>query len=222
MKTADNPDRIVEALKAGNKRFLEGKSIQSSESSLKKLKNFAEKGQFPKAIVLCCSDSRAPVEMIFDQDIGDLFVIRVAGNIVAPSLVGSVEFAASTYGTSLVVVMGHTQCGAVRAALDHILNPQAISSENIHDIVSRISPHIFPIAQMQKIDDEEKMMRAVEANVRASVSQLSHSSRLIEGLVQQGKMKIIGAVLGLSTGRVDLIEADKVPARRQGDLKRQL
>lgn len=222
MKAADNPDRIVEALKAGNKRFLDGKSIQSSESSLKKLKNFAEKGQFPKAIVLCCSDSRAPVEMIFDQDIGDLFVIRVAGNIVAPSLVGSVEFAASTYGTSLVVVMGHTQCGAVRAALDHILNPQAISSENIHDIVSRISPHIFPIAQMQKIDDEEKMMRAVEANVRASVSQLSHSSRLIEGLVQQGKMKIIGAVLGLSTGRVDLIEADKVPARRQGDLKRQL
>ena len=222
MNAADNPDRIVEALKAGNKRFLDGKSVQSSESSLKKLKNFAEKGQFPKAIVLCCSDSRAPVEMIFDQDIGDLFVIRVAGNIVAPSLVGSVEFAASTYGTSLVVVMGHTQCGAVKATLDHIQNPQAISSENIHDIVSRISPHIFPIAQMQKIDYEEKMTRAVEANVRASVSQLSHSSRLIEGLVQQGKMKIIGAVLGLSTGRVDLIETEAVPARRQGDLKRQL
>jgi carbonic anhydrase len=215
MKT-DNPDRIVEDLKAGNKRFLDGKSIQSPESSLKKLKNFAENGQLPKAIVLCCSDSRAPVEMIFDQDIGDLFVIRVAGNIVAPSLVGSVEFAASTYGTSLVVVMGHTQCGAVRAALDHILNPQAISSENIHDIVSRISPHIFPIAQMQKIDDEEKMTRAVEANVRASVSQLSHSSRLIEGLVQQGKIKITGAMLHLATGRVDMIETEKASRAKTG------
>src|SRR6185503_16299622 len=162
MKAAKTPDQIVDALIAGNKRFLEGKSIQSSETSLKKLKNFAENGQFPKAIVLCCSDSRAPVEMIFDQDIGDLFVIRVAGNIVAPSLVGSVEFAASTYGTSVVLVMGHTQCGAVRATLDYIQNPQTISSANIHDIVSRISPHIFPIAQLQNIEDEEKMMRAVE------------------------------------------------------------
>jgi carbonic anhydrase len=196
----------MEELKAGNIRFLEGKSIQSSQSSLIKLKNFAKTGQLPKAIVLCCSDSRAPVEMIFDQDIGDLFVIRVAGNIVAPSLVGSVEFAVSTFGTSLVVVMGHTECGAIKATLNHIENSQAISSENIHDIVSRIKPHIYPISQIEDISSEEKITRAVEANVQASVCQLSHSSRLIEGLVQEGKIKILGAVLDLSTGRVKFLD----------------
>ena len=123
--------QIIQELKDGNKRFLEGKSLQSSQSSLRKLKEFAKSGQLPKAIVLCCSDSRAPVEMIFDQDIGDLFVIRVAGNIVAPSLVGSVEFAAGTFGTSLVLVMVHTQCGAVTATLNQIENPQAFSIDNI-------------------------------------------------------------------------------------------
>src|SRR4051812_27906751 len=98
-------NHAIDDLRAGNSRFLEGITAHSSKSSLKKLKDFAENGQVPKAIVLCCSDSRAPVEMIFDQDIGDLFVIRVAGNIIAPSLVGSIEFAASAFGTNLVLVM---------------------------------------------------------------------------------------------------------------------
>jgi carbonic anhydrase len=165
-------------------------------------------GQFPKATVLCCADSRAPVEMIFDQDIGDLFVIRVAGNIVAPSLVGSVEFAASTYGVRVVLVMGHTQCGAVTATLKHIENAEAIASENIRDIVSRIKPHIFPITQSEHLSEEEKLARAIEANVRASVDQLSHSSRLIEGLVEQGSMHILGAVLDISTGHVRFLEPE--------------
>lgn len=204
----NNAQGILQHLKDGNERFLSGKSLQSSLSSLKKLKDFAETGQLPKAIVLCCSDSRAPVEMIFDQDIGDLFVIRVAGNIVAPSLVGSVEFAASTYNVQLVVVMGHTQCGAVRATLDHIENPQAISSENIHDIVSRIRPHIFAITQQHDLSDHDKFTHAVEANVRASVSQLSHSSRLIEGLADQGKISIVGAVLELATGHVHFLDSE--------------
>jgi carbonic anhydrase len=205
MKKNRDPEKVVKELKAGNKRFLSGKSVQSSKSSLKKLKEFAKKGALPKAIVLCCSDSRAPVEMIFDQDIGDLFVIRVAGNIIAPSLVGSVEFAASTFGTNLVLVMGHTKCGAVTATLDHIENAQAIHSENIHDIISRIKPHIFPITQ-QNIRYEEKLARAVEVNVLASVSELSHSSRLIEKLVAQGKIRIFGAVLDISTGKVDFLK----------------
>jgi len=203
----NNPRQILQELKDGNTRFLNGKSIQSSDSSLRKLKDFAKTGQFPKAIVLCCSDSRAPVEMIFDQDIGDLFVIRVAGNIVAPSLVGSVEFAASTFGTNLVLVMGHTQCGAITATLDHIEHAQDISSVNIHDIVSRIKPHILPISKMHGINHEEKLSLAVEANVRASVNQLSHSSHLIEDLVQQEKIKIIGAVLDLATGFVNFFES---------------
>ncbi len=199
-------DQVIKDLMAGNKRFLGGESIQTSESSLKKLKDFSEKGQFPKAIVLCCSDSRAPVEMIFDQDIGDLFVIRVAGNIIAPSLIGSVEFAVSAFGTNLILVMGHTQCGAIRVTLEHIENSNAIPSENIHDIVSRIKPHIFPITQMKEITHEEKFTRSIEANVFASVDQLSHSSRLIEGLLSQGKIKIRGAILNLSTGYVDFLE----------------
>lgn len=202
MKITIDAERVIEDLMSGNKRFLEGKSIQTSESSLKKLKNFSENGQFPKAIVLCCSDSRAPVEMIFDQDIGDLFVIRVAGNIIAPSLIGSVEFAVAAFGTSLVLVMGHTQCGAIKATLDHIENSNAIPSENIHDIVSRIKPHIFPITQMP-VSYEEKFTRSVEANVLASVDQLGHSSRLLEGLLSQRKIKIRGAVLNLATGKVD-------------------
>ena len=206
MAAARNPNHVMEELLAGNTRFLEGKSTQTSQSSLAKLKDFAKGGQLPKAIVLCCSDSRAPVEMIFDQDIGDLFVIRVAGNIVAPSLVGSVEFAASTYGTTLVLVMGHTQCGAIGATLNHIQNAEVIPSENIHDIVSRIKPHIFPICQVHGLSQEEKWEKAVEANVRASVSQLAHSSRLIEGLVDQNKMKILGAVLELDTGEVKFLQ----------------
>ena len=206
MKTQKKPIEVIEDLQAGNQRFLEGKSIQSSHLSLRKLKDFAQNGQFPKAIVLCCSDSRAPVEMIFDQDIGDLFVIRVAGNIVAPSLVGSIEFAVSTFETNVVLVMGHTQCGAVTATLNHIENAQAIPSENIHDIVSRIKPHIFPITQLQGVSHEEKLKQAVVANVWASVSQLAHSSRLIENLTSQGKMEIRGAVLDLATGYVDFLD----------------
>lgn len=202
-----NAQQTIRELVAGNERFLAGITNQLHESSLAKLKKFSEDGQVPKAIVLCCSDSRAPVEIIFDQDIGDLFVIRVAGNIVAPSLVGSVEFAASTFGTNLVVVMGHTKCGAVEAALHHIEDPQAISSENIHDIVSRIKPHIFQIARQQGLTHDEKYARSIEANVWASVDQLSHSSRLIEKLVIDGRLTIQGAVLDISTGKVRMLEA---------------
>jgi carbonic anhydrase len=196
---------IIQELKEGNRRFLDGKSVQSSDLSLKKLKEFARLGQLPKAIVLCCSDSRAPVEMIFDQDIGDLFVIRVAGNIIAPSLVGSVEFAASTYGVNTVLVMGHSKCGAVLAALEQIENPQTVYSENIHDIVSRIKPHIYPISQIRDMTHQQKYDLAVRTNVMASVSELSVSSRLIEGLVHDNKLTVYGAVLELDTGAVEFL-----------------
>lgn len=206
MEITQNPDEILKKLLAGNLRFIEGKSIKCAHLSLKKLKTSAEKGQLPEAILLCCSDSRAPAEMVFDQDIGDLFVIRVAGNVVAPSLVGSVEFAASTFGTSLVLVMGHTRCGAIKATLHQIEDPQDIESENIHDIVSRIKPHVSPIAKMKGISCDEKWIMATKANIMASVNQLSHSSRLIEGLVGQGKIRIVGALLDLSTGKVEILE----------------
>jgi carbonic anhydrase len=207
LKPSGDATLVIQQLLEGNQRFLAGTSVQEPGASLKKLEEFARDGQDPKAIVLCCSDSRAPVEMIFDQDIGDLFVIRVAGNIVAPSLVGSVEFGISTFGTELVLVMGHTHCGAVTATLDHIEHAGSISSENIHDIVSRIKPHIFEISQISELSHDEKMTRAVEANVRASVGQLSHSSRMIEEMVQQKKVTIIGAVLDIATGAVTLLDS---------------
>ena len=203
--TVMDPNEVMKELKDGNKRFAEGHSIHSAESSLKKLLDFSKTGQFPKAIVLCCSDSRAPVELIFDQDIGDLFVIRVAGNIVAPSLVGSVEYAASMFGTKLVLVMGHTQCGAVMATLNYIEKSQTLT-DNINDIVKRIKPHIFTIAKNKTTLFEEKMSQAIEANVRASVAQLSTSSQMIEELVSKGKMVVHGAVLNLATGNVDFLE----------------
>jgi carbonic anhydrase len=200
-----DPKRVLDELRAGNRRFLDGNSAASPQLSLKKLKAFAEQGQLPKAIVLCCSDSRAPVEMIFDQDIGDLFVVRVAGNIVAPSLVGSIEFAAGTFGTRLVVVMGHSQCGAVSATLSHIENPEATTSVNIQDIVSRIEPQISAIAKTPYLSHSEKMLQAVEANVLASVRAIPASSQLLAQLALDGKIVIVGAVLELDSGEVQFL-----------------
>lgn len=206
MTINEKQNAIIKELKEGNERFLAGSTIHTNDSSLLKLKDYARNGQDPKAIVLCCSDSRAPVELIFDQDIGDMFVIRVAGNIVAPSLVGSIEFAANAFGSSVVLVMGHTQCGAITATLNHIENPQSFSTENIQDIVGRIKPYILPVSKLREITYEERLNRAVEANVRASVNQLMHSSRLIERLVSEDKLKIYGAVLDLSTGVVNFLD----------------
>jgi carbonic anhydrase len=146
------------------------------------------------------------VELIFDQDIGDVFVIRVAGNIVAPSLIGSVEFAAITFGIPVVLVMGHTLCGAVTTTLRHIQTKEPLSSEGLNDIVSRIKPHIHSIAKIKDLSEEEKVDRAVEANVRASVSQLSHSSRIIEEMVSLGRLTILGAIMNLATGVVTFLE----------------
>jgi carbonic anhydrase len=203
MAAAQTANQIIAELIAGNHRFVTGSSLKLTRSSIQTLKSLATTEPSPRAIVLACSDSRAPVEIIFDQDVGDLFVIRVAGNIVAPSLVGSVEFAATALRTHLVVVLGHSECKAVGATLDHIQNTLTIPSENIHDIVARIKPHIYQIGQSSEIPLTDRLKLAVDANVRASVNQLSRSSRLIESLVKDGALTIVGAVLDLKTGIVD-------------------
>ena len=202
---AIKPDLALNELISGNNRFCAGLSKKNSADSLNKLRKFALKGQAPKAVILCCSDSRAPVETIFDQDIGDLFVIRVAGNIIAPSLVGSVEFAVRAFETKLVVVMGHTRCGAIKATLDHIQNIEAVTTESIHDIISRIKPHIFAITKIKDVSYENKLELAVAANVLASVGQLSHASRMIEILIKKDDLKIVGAVLELDSGKVNFL-----------------
>lgn len=196
----------LEQLKEGNKRFVNAQSNFKPIESIEKLKNYAENGQTPKAIILCCSDSRAPVEMIFDQGLGDLFVIRIAGNIVAPSIIGSIEFAINAFGTQLVVVMGHTQCGAITATLNHIENLEMPPSENLHSIISRIKPHIYPVTIQDNLSREEKIDVSVTANVKASVAQLASSSRNIEELLVNKKIKIVGSVLNLKTGKVSFFD----------------
>jgi carbonic anhydrase len=163
--------------------------------------------QSPVAIVLGCSDSRAPAEIVFDQGLGDLFVIRVAGNIVAPSQIDSVEFAAERFGTRLVVVMGHTQCGAIEATLEAIAAPAGARSRNLQSIVSRVRPAIEELAQTLLALDPARLRReAGRANVRASVSHLRHGSDVIERLARQDRLLVVGAELDLTTGVVDFFE----------------
>lgn len=159
--------------------------------------------QQPFAIVLGCSDSRVPAELIFGQGFGDLFVIRVAGNIVAPSQVGSVEFAAERFGTRLAVVMGHTQCGAVAATLEQLRRPEANQSPNLRAIVDRIRPSVEPLLKTAVAGDPAELAAAAShANIRASVHQLRHGSALLERRIEQKELLIVGAEYCVETGMV--------------------
>ncbi|MSQ92409.1 MAG: carbonic anhydrase [Gammaproteobacteria bacterium] len=196
----------LERLRAGNKRFVANVRSAESISSAARRAELAV-AQQPFAIVLGCSDSRVPVEIIFDQGLGDLFVIRVAGNIVAPSLIGSVEFAASQFGTRLVVVLGHSQCGAILATLVELRRPTANQSPNLKSIVDRIRPAVEGLlAGGDQQDQPGLVSRAVEANILASVQQLRHGSAIIEGLVANHGLVIVGASYSLDTGVVEFLE----------------
>jgi carbonic anhydrase len=164
-------------------------------------------GQNPCAIILGCSDSRVPAEIVFDQGLGDLFVIRVAGNIVAPSQIGSIEFAAERFGTRLVVVLGHSKCGAVQATLEELGRPTEAQSKNLMSIVDRIRPSVEPlIARSKNLAPEDLMSAAVRANVDASVRQLRHGSPILEGLLQQNGLMVVGAHYSLETGEVEFFD----------------
>jgi carbonic anhydrase len=162
-------------------------------------------GQEPFAILLGCSDSRAPAEIVFDQGLGDLFVIRVAGNIVEPSQIGSVEYAATTFGTRLVVVLGHTRCGAVAATIEQLHSPASPGSENLQSIVEFIRPSVESL-----IDDgrepDSLLNEAVRANIRASAERLRHASPIIEDLESNEGLAIVGAEYSLETGVVDFFD----------------
>ena len=163
--------------------------------------------QAPFAIILGCSDSRVPAELVFDQGFGDLFVIRVAGNIVAPSQVGSVEFASSRYGTKLVVVMGHSNCGAITAAVEELLDGATNESRNLRSIVDRVRPAVQGvIAGRGDVDRTTLIREAVRANVRASVDHLRHGSALLEKLVRNDGLLIVGAKYSLDTGVVSFLD----------------
>jgi carbonic anhydrase len=168
--------------------------------------------QHPFAIVLGCSDSRVPAEIVFDQGLGDLFVIRVAGNIVAPSQVGSVEFAAARFDTRLVVVLGHSQCGAIAATLEELRRPNENHSRNLRAIVDRVRPSVEGLLATGLRDDEPALVReAVRANIRASVNHLRHGSELLEQIIQDEGLWVVGAEYSIETGIVDFFD---VPASR--------
>ncbi len=198
-------------LREGNQRFA-AHSPGGIDSSLTRPRPLATP-QEPFAIILGCSDSRVPAEIVFDQGLGDLFVIRVAGNIVAPSQIGSVEFAASRYGTRLVVVLGHSQCGAILATLEELSRPSAEQSPNLRSIVDRIRPAIQPLLGSRDShdsshtpDDPALVSQAVRANTLASVNQLRHGSAVLEGLILNHGLLVVGAEYSLETGLVDFFD----------------
>jgi len=192
-------------LREGNRRFTT--NVRSLDALLSHARRAEIDRQAPCAIVLGCSDSRAPAEIVFDQGLGDLFVIRVAGNIVAPSQVGSVEFAAERFGTRLVVVMGHTACGAILATLEHMENPGGTSSRNLRSIVDRVRPSIEPLMRTELAHDRPALLReATRANVRVSADHLRHGSQLLEQLIQDEGLLVVGAEYSLETGDVEFFD----------------
>jgi carbonic anhydrase len=196
----------LERLREGNRRFASGAVASYRYENFVRRSELADR-QEPFAIILGCSDSRVPAEIVFDQGLGDLFVIRVAGNIVAPSQVGSVEFAAERFGTPLVVVLGHSRCGAILAALEELERPSQDQSRNLRSIVRRVRASVEPLLSTPLRDDPEALVeQAVRANVRASANHLRHGSEVLEQLEEQGKLLIVGAEYSLETGLVDFFD----------------
>ncbi len=198
--------KALELLQGGNRRFVSDVQDGSLRPHGKRRRKLIT-GQTPFAIILGCSDSRVPAEIIFDQGLGDLFVIRVAGNIVAPSQIGSVEFAAERFGTRLVVVLGHSMCGAVLATLEEQERPTEQRSPNLRAIVDRIRPAVEPLMETGFGNNRDILVHhAVRANVRQSVNQLQHGSQLLEQLIKKNGLIIIGAEYSLETGIVDFFD----------------
>ena len=196
----------LDCLKEGNRRFVSGSGGKGRHGGPAKGADH-NRQQRPIAIVLGCSDSRVPAELVFDQGFGDLFVIRVAGNIVAPSQIASVEFAASQFGTRLVIVMGHTQCGAVIATIDEMLKGSVVHTGNLRSIVDRVRPSLQGlVGENADPDDEALIEAAVRANIGASVRQLQSGSEVIRHLHENDGLKIVGAEYSLESGKVEFFE----------------
>jgi carbonic anhydrase len=196
----------LERLRDGNRRFVSGTPSGGTAASQSRRTELTS-SQEPFAIVLGCSDSRVPAEMVFDQGLGDLFVIRVAGNIVAASQIGSVEFAAERFGTRLVVVLGHSRCGAVQATLEELMRPGEKQSRNLRSIVDRIRPSVEALLATELKHDTESLVRhAIRSNVRVSANHLRHGSDILERLIQSDGLLVVGAEYSLNTGEVDFFD----------------
>jgi carbonic anhydrase len=196
----------LQRLREGNRRFVAGVSGRDALADQTRRNDFVA-GQEPFAVILGCSDSRVPVEIVFDQGLGDLFVIRVAGNIVAPSQIGSVEFAAERFRTRLVVVLGHTRCGAIQATLEALQETNARRSRNLSSIVDRIRPSVEGLLATDLGRDPEALaLEAVRANVRVSANHLRHGSEVLERLIGSDGLRVVGAEYSLETGVVEFFD----------------
>jgi len=201
-----SPREALERLREGNRRFVSDARSRDTITSQTRRSELAG-GQEPFAIILGCSDSRVPAEIVFDQGLGDLFVIRVAGNIVAPSQVGSVEFAAERFGTRLVVVLGHSQCGAILATLEQLGRRSEHQSRNLRSIVDRIRPSVEALLATELGHHPDALvLQAVRANIRVSASHLRHGSEVLERLIQNDGLLVVGAEYSLETGVVDFFD----------------
>lgn len=197
-------DRLID----GNKKFVSAGLLNELHSDVSR-RNELLSGQEPFAIILGCSDSRVPAEIVFGQGLGDLFVIRVAGNIVAPSQIGSVEFAAKVFGTRLVVVLGHSKCGAISATIDELEQAKENRSPNLKSIVDRIRPAVESLLDTDLRKDRESLLEhAVRANIRASVNQLRHGSQILESLRNEEGLLIVGAEYSLESGLVEFFDME--------------
>ena len=199
-------DEALARLREGNARFAADVRSLSSLASQSRRDELVAR-QEPFAIILGCSDSRVPAEIVFDQGLGDLFVIRVAGNIVAPSQVGSIEFAAEMFGTRLVVVLGHSLCGAVQVTLEQLERPSGSRSMNLRSVVDRIRPAVETLLEAEPgVSPEVRLRHAVRANIRASANQLRHGSRLLEQLIADDGLLVVGAEYSLESGVVEFFD----------------
>jgi carbonic anhydrase len=198
-------------LREGNRRFVANQSEAGALGNHSHSAALAA-GPEPLAIVLSCSDARVPAELVFDQGFGDLFVIRVAGNVVSPSQIGSVEFAAGRFGTSLVVVMGHSQCGAILSAIDELTGQSSSQPRGLKSIVDRVRPSVQSVMLAGREVDDALIDDAVRANVRASANHLRHGSELLERLIQEGALMVVGSEYSLTTGVVSFF--DGMPEER--------
>lgn len=197
-------DSALARLREGNDRYVnQVLSLQSLLSHTQRDSLIATVRPF--AVILGCSDSRVPAELVFDQGLGDLFVIRVAGNITAPSQIGSVEFAVDNFGVQLVVVLGHSHCGAIEASLAQLREPTRVS-RGMKVIVERVSPSLQTLLEGHWDSEEALLHAAVRANVRTSVTQLRHGSSLLERLHLSGELRIVGAEYSVASGKVEFLE----------------
>lgn len=205
---ADKGLEALRRLKEGNKRFVEETVAPQARPRLHEPATLAQ-GQSPFAIVLACSDSRVPVEIVFDQGLGDLFVIRVAGHVPGPPVIGSIEFAAQQFGSPLLVVLGHSNCGAVQATLDHVEQPANDASPHLMSVVNAILPAVRPlIAAEPPLKRDALIDEAVRNNVREAATAVCAESSVITRLVNEGNLLVVGAEYCLETGNVDVFHGD--------------